>query len=259
VPSNDRSQLACAYSCYAFIVIFTIGFLALADFVPPPHPTASAASIAHLFRSDSLRIRVGMAVCLLASALLLPWGGAVGDQIKRIEGGKRTLSYTWVTASALLTVEFIYPCLWWAVAAFRTDVSPQIIRSYDDMAWLGFMGIISTALVQCAVLAIATFKDKREQPLFPRWFGYVNAWCTVLMVPDAVTICWHTGPFAWNGILTFWFVITVAFIWLIVVTIVTARAIKIVDETPTGTQSLEDRVDELERRLELQAGATPAR
>ena len=54
------------------------------------------------------------------------------------------------------------------MAAFRPGSNAEVIQAINDMAWLGFMGIIPTALVQCIVLAVATFRDNQANPLWLR-------------------------------------------------------------------------------------------
>jgi hypothetical protein len=241
-------QLAAVYSNYAFWVVFGVGFVAFAGFVPPPAPTAGPEAIAGLLAGNAVVIRAGMCVCVLASALLLPWGAAVGAQLRRMEPEQPWMVYTWITANTILVILFIYPCLWWAVAAFRPGFNPEVVQSINDMAWLGFMGIIPTALIQCIVLAVATFRDNQPTPLFPRWFGYFQVWCCLLLTPDLVVYCFKTGPLAWNGLLAFWVEIFAAFAWNIVTTVMTAKAIKNTSWLPpAGNRSLEARLAALER------------
>ncbi|OBJ42486.1 hypothetical protein A5630_20805 [Mycolicibacterium mucogenicum] len=210
---------------YVFVVVFIAGFVLVAGFVPPPTPMTSAAEIKQNFVDNDMAIRIGMCICVLASALLLPWGGAIAAALRTVRGGS-TLAYTWISANAILCVLFIYPCLWWAVAAFRSDSSADVVRGFNDMAWLGFMGIIPTAMIQCAVLMIAAFAGDSPQHLYPRWFGYFQLWCLLAFVPDLVTYCFKRGPLAWNGVITFWFVVSIAIVWLVVTGHMTARAVK---------------------------------
>lgn len=120
---SKRTQLGCLYCCFGFMALFGIGFLA-AGFFPPPSPADSALQIAKVFRDNTTGIRAGVVICMLGSALLLPWGCAVAVQMGRIEGRMTPLAYTWVAATALVAIEFIYPSTWWGVAAFRPDQGP---------------------------------------------------------------------------------------------------------------------------------------
>lgn len=46
---DGKGEIACAWSGAAFCVVFGIGFLVLARFVPPPSPALDAAAIAALY------------------------------------------------------------------------------------------------------------------------------------------------------------------------------------------------------------------
>jgi hypothetical protein len=52
---DARFLIACIWCGPIFALIFGIGFAVLAGFVPPPSPHDSAAQIARLFDSDSIR------------------------------------------------------------------------------------------------------------------------------------------------------------------------------------------------------------
>ena len=74
----------------------------------------------------------------------------------------------------------------------------------NDMSWLMFLGIISSACVQVAALGLAILLDKRTKPVFPRWAGYFNIWVALIWVPAAIIPFFKTGPLAWNGVFAWW-------------------------------------------------------
>jgi hypothetical protein len=70
--------------------------------------------------------------------------------------------------------------------------------------------------MQCAFTGIAILSDKREDPFFPRWVGYFNIWMGILQAPGVMMAMFLTGPFAWNGLFTFWIPLTVFSFWIYV-------------------------------------------
>src|SRR5581483_3345724 len=82
------------------------------------------------------------------------------------------------------------------------------------------------ALMQCGAVGFAVLGDKSGDPVFPRWVGYYNLWTAFMFLPGALVIFFHTGPFAWNGILAFWVVAVLFGAWFIVMTFVLLQAIK---------------------------------
>jgi hypothetical protein len=245
---STNVQLLWTYSVYGFLVLFGSGWVLVARFLPPPSPNDSAAEIARTFRADDLRIRVGMCMCVAAAAFVLLWGAAIGAQLRLLDNSAM-LAYTWISANTILCILLIYPCLWWALAAFRPEAAPETIRSLNDMAWLGFFGIVSTALVQCLVLAVAAFSDTSPDPIYPRWFGYFQLWCLVSYTPDLFVFLFKSGPLAWNGILACWLVLAVTFAWIPVTAHMTAKAIKRAATGPPAVPkpTLEERLAALER------------
>jgi len=244
---NDRRlQLVCCYSCWGCLVLFGLGWVVLAGFLPPPSPAATAAQVAHQFRGNTTGIRIGMILSILGSALLLPWGGAVAAQMRRIDSRGGALVWAWIAAQGAILIEFIYPCAFWCVAAFRLG-DPTRIQSFNDLAWLPFFGIVATGMFQMVALAALTLLDKRPEPVFPRWFAYFQLWCVAGVAPAEFVFVFKTGPLAWNGLLSYWVALTAAFAWLAVTTIMTARAIK---RTPDNEDLVSaDGVGELRERL----------
>jgi hypothetical protein len=223
---NARVQLVSAYLFFVFMALFALGFWVLAGFMPPPNPAESAQAIARQFQGNTTGIRAGMLVLEFAAALLLPWCGAVAVQMKRVERGHTVLTYTWLAASGILVLEFIYPIMFWLVAAFRPHEAPAILQHFNDLAWLTFLGVVTTAVVQALALGIVALRDTRPTPVFPRWFGYFNIWSATLFCPASLIIFFKHGPFAWNGVIAFWFVAIVFFAWMLVVTVVLIGAIR---------------------------------
>lgn len=62
-------------------------------------------------------------------------------------------------------------------------------------------------------VGVATLRDAREHPVFPRWFGYLNLWVAFAFLPGPFIIFFHTGAFAWNGFAAFWIPASVFGVW----------------------------------------------
>jgi hypothetical protein len=74
-----------------------------------------------------------------------------------------------------------------------------------------------------AVRKDSAFLTARE-PIFPRWVGFLNLWTAVLIIPAGLVEFFKTGPFAYDGAISFWFVWIVFFGWIIGMTAITLRA-----------------------------------
>jgi hypothetical protein len=245
--SGKRVQLWSLYSVFGFIALFLIGWVLLARMVPPPSPTSTPEQIDRFFRDHLFGIRVGMVLALFASALLLPWGGAICAQMLRIEGSRAPLMWAWVAAQGCVVIEFVYPCTFWLVAAFRPDDVSRV-HTFDDLGWLPFLGIVCVGMFQMVALAVVTLRDQRAEPVYPRWFPYFQLWCALGVGLTFGVWIFKTGPLAWDGLIGFWIPVTVYFVWVVVTAVMTGRAINN-DELPPDGRTIPDRVAALEAEL----------
>jgi hypothetical protein len=221
-----RVQLAGAYAGLVMIALLLIGFWAVAGFVPPPSPADGPDEIAAFFRDNTTGIRLGMWITVAGSALLIPWCATIAVQMNRIEGPSSPLTYIQLIAAACLVMEFIFPPMVWQAAAFRPDGDPEITQRLNDLAWLPFLGIVSTAIVEGVAIGLAILKDPSPDPLIPRWAGWFNIWVVSLFAPAGLIVFFKHGPLAWNGIFSWWLALLAFFLWLTVFSIVLIRAIK---------------------------------
>lgn len=221
---NSNAQRWCVRSGFGLLVFFLAGFWLIAGFIPPPSPQMSGPELVQLFTEHRTRIRIGMIVCVGAAAFLASWSAAISVQIQRIERRNQVLAYTNLALGALFVLEFIFSLVIWQSMTFRPR-SPEILLAMNDTAWLLFTTITSTPVLQATVIGAAILGDKRDQPLFPRWSGYLNFWVGLVFLSGSITVFFHNGPFAWNGLMT-WYVPVVVFgIWIITMSTLMLRSI----------------------------------
>lgn len=207
------------------VPVFFIGLGLIAHFIPPPAPSQDAETVARMYSEHTDRIRIGVFIAASAAVLLAPYFATLGVQMLRIEGRHSPLAYTQMMCGALLVLVFIVPMFTWQAAAFRPERAPETTQALNDLAWLPFVGIVTTFLMQAVVIAIAILGDKRQHPVFPRWAGYLNAWVCLGIVPGSFVVFFKTGPLAWNGVFGWWVLILTFFLWLCVMSVLLMRAI----------------------------------
>jgi len=76
------------------------------------------------------------------------------------------------------------------------------------------------------LIAVAIFRDFNVPTIYPRWVAFFNLWCAILITPAALIEFVKTGPFAYDGAISFWFIYLVFFGWIMVMSIVTLKALK---------------------------------
>lgn len=222
---NLTVQRLCAWSGLASIVLLAVGFWGVAGFLPPPSPADDAQEIAQLFEDDTYRIRAGMIISLFASILLAPWSAVITVQLRRIEGRHSVLSWTWIIVATCLVLEFLFLLMFWQTASYRPGRDPDSIYIINDLAWIPFVGLTSSIVMQAFVLGIAMLIDKRPTPIFPRWGGYFNLWAALCLTPGTFVVCFKDGPLAWDGLIALWIPVCVFATWMVVNAFLMARAV----------------------------------
>lgn len=53
-------------------------------------------------------------------------------------------------------------------------------------------------------IAVATFVDDSDKPVFPRWFGWFSLFALIAFLPGQTLFFFRSGLFAWNGIFGWW-------------------------------------------------------
>jgi hypothetical protein len=201
---RQRLWLACIWSWPMCIVTFGFSFVVMAGFFPPPLESTSAADIAAFYDANRAAIRAGLIGSLFASALLLPFFTVVSAEIRKIEGRNPLLAPIQFGGAVMLTMIFQIICLFWLLASFRPEISPEIIRAFNDYGWLCWTIFIPTYSMQFLCMAIAGFMDDRDHPIWPRWSAYLNLWVALIGAGGVLAVYMKTGPFSWNGIVGIW-------------------------------------------------------
>lgn len=217
VNINARNQRLLAWCGPVLTVMFLVGFILLARFIPPPAPGKSIDATIRFFETDTDLKRIGLWLNTFAGAMSGAWVVAISMQMRRIEGYRSSpLAYVQMLMGALLVFEFIIPVELWQACLYRPSLSPEFTYRLNDLAWLFFVGVVATAVVECIAIGLAVLQDKRSDPVFPRWVGYFNLWMALLFLPGGFVVFFKSGPLAWNGVLAFWLVLTAFTLWLLV-------------------------------------------
>lgn len=216
-------QWICFWSIPVFYTLFGVIFVLLGRIMPPPTPTMSTADIVAFMTSPNL----SLAVVLLALSLGMYAlnSGLMLTQMKRMEGVSPALRYAYI---AVLGVGGLPGCLFpgymFALGAFRPEYDPEILAMLYDLGFLCFVGSLGCFVIQYVVFTIAVFLDKRG--IFPKWLGYFSIWTLVTELVATPVFVMETGPYAWDGLLSFYQGTVIWVAWQTCVTICLFKAIK---------------------------------
>ena len=83
----------------------------------------------------------------------------------------------------------------------------------------------------------------------PGGFGYFQLWCAISVALTFGVWIFHSGPLSWDGVVGFWIPVTGYFVWVVVTTVVTGRAIRNDVEYNTSEPDIAQRLTTLETEL----------
>jgi hypothetical protein len=211
---NYRSQVACAWCGPLMTLGFFIGLLPIAHFIWPPAPGWSALHIAHWFQTDTLGKRAGLFIAMVPTGLLAPFYAVISNQMRRIEGVSKPLTYSQLVAGACTVLEIILPLMLWQGVAYRPFRDPVVTQALNDVAWLTFLGTTTTVLAQNAIIGAVVLQDKAAHPVFPRWYADLNFFAVAGVMPAGFVEFFKSGPLAWDGAIVWGVGVAIFFIWI---------------------------------------------
>jgi hypothetical protein len=189
---------------FGFLVTFILFWVILGHNLPNPSPALSATDLSARYIQHLSSIRLGFIVSLIAVVFYMPWTCLLSKQMAIIEGPSRTLTYLQLIGGALTVMVVSFSAMFWAVAAFRPERDPQLILLLTDLGWLCIDLQYACTTLQMIAAALVGLSDKRETPLFPRWVCWLTIWSGCSFLPASLTGVFKTGPFAWDGILSYY-------------------------------------------------------
>jgi hypothetical protein len=206
-------------------VIFLAAFLLFPGFRPPISPNMPADQVAAFYRDHAATIRLSMIIFDLCGVMLVPFFMLIVVQMKRMATPSHVFAYSYLSAVATGATLFAIADLFWLMAAFRPERSPDLVVLLNDMAWIVFTAPVGMLIAQNICLALSIYLDAHPRPIFPRWVAHFNLVCAVLMAPAACAAVVRTGPLAWNGFVSFWLKIGTFSVFLVVMFVVLRTAI----------------------------------
>ena len=230
VPSLDmrarRHHRIAVWCGTLFTIGLPLGWGVLASFLTPPHsPSAPPEELVAFLSNGGVLQQVGLMIGLAGVGGLLPMSAVLADQMRRMEGERSIWAQTQLTCAALTVWLLSAALIFFAVATFRVERDPQLILLLHDLGWLTFVTPVAMIVVWMASVGAAILGDRGEPPVMPRWVGYLSIWAALLSAPGFAAILFHSGPFAWNGLLVLWIPLAIFLVWWITLTVHLLRAI----------------------------------
>lgn len=215
---NYVNNKICAVAGPCCAIGWIVGLLVFARFLPPPSGSTGPAEIARFYADNVTGIRTGMIMVLFSGICYQPWVCAISVQMKRMEGVTAPMTLVQFGLGTLFVLLFQLAAIFWQVAAYRPLQNPEITQRFNDLGWMMFLISVPVVTIQGVAISLAIFGDKREEPILPRWFGWMNLWAQLVFLPGTVIPYFKDGPLAWNGAISFWVPAVIYTIWMLTLT-----------------------------------------
>lgn len=221
------SWKVCAWAGFAYAIAILLSWGIIAGFLPPPAASLSVDATYQYYLDNSFRIKVGMLLTLVFNPLYYIWGTAVTRVMQRIEGPSGNLGNIQLMGAFGTVVVTWGSVATWLSAAFDTELkSPQDIKAIADLAWIWFDCTAMVSVTQFVAFGCVCLIDKNETPLIPRWVGWFSIAMGLSLTLALLIPFFHTGPFAWDGLFCYYVGLGDFFLWILVVSYYTSKAIK---------------------------------
>ena len=226
VEMNTKVAKAFVWSAVALVggLIVAQGFLM--HFVPGIDPSLSADQVKQHFIDRRFQIQLGSILQIFVWSFWATWGIVITVFIRKMERGYPFLTYASIALVGGGSVFFLLIPMTWAVCAFRApEMAPQILQFANDWVWFDWLFTWPPFSIWFWVIAAAIFCDHNVPSIYPRWVAYLNLSAGFLIFPAALIAFFHTGPFTYVGVLSFWFPVFMFFGEIVVMIIVSMRVI----------------------------------
>jgi hypothetical protein len=200
-----RYQMISAWCGPLFLVTFVYFWGVAGHNIPNPAPSLTAEALKARYLADLGQIRLGFIVSLITVYLYMPWSALLAGQMSRIEGKNMpVLSFLQLIGGGLTVMVVSFSAMFWAVAAFRPERDAADFQLLTDTGWLCIDLLYTCTTLQMVAAALVGLADKSVTPLFPRWVCFLTIWCSISFFLASLTGVLKTGPFAWNGLLSYY-------------------------------------------------------
>jgi hypothetical protein len=223
--TNRKPLIIVAAICMVMTtLLYVIGMFVIADFLPPPSPGLSEAEVAAFYRNNHNSIITGLTMSLVGTGFMLPLCIIGSVFIAESEEGFPFFAVMQGLCAVVTVLFTAFPNFIWLAAAFRIERSPELIALLHDIGWIMWATPSWGFAFQLICVGVCGLRDKRPQPFLPRWMSYLALWVAIGMVyTPLVPFFTSSGPFAWDGLFSFWVAFFSPIFWIILVCMLVVR------------------------------------
>lgn len=201
--NNPKLELWLAwYMIVVFYNIFGIVFFIVTRTQPPPKPYWELERVVQWFADNEFGLLSGFGFMFVTGAFSIASTALIVYSIRRMSVSP-AFAYAYLIIYSLAAVPgMLLTCIALVVGAMRPDRNPELTGLLYDMGFLSFSGTMGIFLIGSVIWGVAILLD--ENRILPKWFGYFNICNALTEVVVATCVIFKSGPFAWNGTISFY-------------------------------------------------------
>ena len=238
-PSTERERRRSGegiifWTLPAVAVIWIAAFFLFPGFVPPMSPKASATQVATFYSDNLSRVRYSMILFNWFCVALIPILMLIVERMRHMAHRTPVMRYCVIGVAGAAPIAFLTSTVFWLIAAFRPERAPDLTLLLNDLAWITFTCGVPFLIALCVFLALAIAYDEQPHPVFPRWVAQFNIVIAIVLVPAGFAGLTLSGPFAWDGVVSFWVRNIAIALWIIVMAVALRHAMVRDSSTDVG-------------------------
>lgn len=223
---NPTAMRVFLWAGAVLVVMLIIAQHLIIGFVPPPSPQLSPEQVAQIFIERRELILIGCTLQIITWSFYGIWATPMVLFMRQAEKSWPLFTYASLINLGCCSVFFILVPMTWATIAFRAPtLDPQIVQIMNDWVWFDWLYTWPPYSVWMFIISASILLDHNTPTIYPRWVGYFNLWAGILIIPACTIGFFKSGPFAYDGVVSFWLAAVVFFGWMVVMTVMTLRAV----------------------------------
>ena len=222
---NFNNQRLMLHLTLPFLLFFGGALFVVTGWLPPPSPSLTAAEVTDVFSQRGM-FRIALAFAAFFSPFFISITVSIAIQMRRMEEGLPILTWTQLSMGLLGCVALNLPPFFWLALSFRPDIPGSLMVTLNDFAWFQMIGATGPLFIQLMAIAVCIFTGGKTDHIYPRWVAFLSIFIMLGVWPGVLIPFFKTGPFAWNGIISFWVIAISFFVWVGVMYVMTLRAIR---------------------------------
>ncbi|GAA5176005.1 hypothetical protein GCM10023321_83270 [Pseudonocardia eucalypti] len=214
---NRTARLACAWSGVACTVLFAIGFVAFARFLPFPSPGIPAEQVVAELAGNKFGIRVGVIFMIIGFGLFATFVCGVALELRHTDGRYPALTYVQLVCGGASAAILALSPMFFGIMVYRVGEIPvHVTQALYDIAWFCFVMPYPVFSLLLLAQGGAILRDTATPVVFPRWAGFLCFATAAELIPTGFIIFFREGPLAWNGIIGLGIPMIFFFSWIMV-------------------------------------------